>query len=426
MRKGYSVIKRGKTYFLYHRKNPEKKLVGVSLKTPELQEAHRRAKIKVAELDAALAIANLPDPFEGVSDTELQNVVRSWITGLDKKSSGAYNQQVMEMQLEKQKEEEEHGRIQREIILDAENPRLDQIWTLASASKNDSGYFINWAKLNRTSNTIIHMRTAWKHFRTLMPHIIRMDDITPKAVRDFENKLIKAAETKKAKNISEYVRNVMIPLQGIVSTAVNQGWIAGPNNVKMSIEYNRKKDRAVEFLSEGDVDKIRKAAGELEDKNALLFIEIAVHTGMRRDEIINLRWEDLDFTRRLVKVQAKSEDKEKGIFAFQTKSKQTRSIPMKKELINVLLPYQKESGYVLSSRAGRLSLGTLTNHLKKVQQKSGVKFHPHLFRHTFASWAATKGVSIYKIQKWLGHSSVQITTDIYAHLQNYDEDIDRF
>ena len=55
-----------------------------------------------------------------------------------------------------------------------------------------------------------------------------------------------------------------------------------------------------------------------------------------------------------------------------------------------------------------------------------VKCHPHMLRHTFASWAATQGVSIFKISEWLGHSMVQLTQDTYAHLQAYDGDIERF
>ena len=55
-----------------------------------------------------------------------------------------------------------------------------------------------------------------------------------------------------------------------------------------------------------------------------------------------------------------------------------------------------------------------------------MKCKPHLLRHTFASWAAVEGVSIYRISEWLGHSTVQLTQDTYAHLQAHDDDIDRF
>ena len=49
---------------------------------------------------------------------------------------------------------------------------------------------------------------------------------------------------------------------------------------------------------------------------------------------------------------------------------------------------------------------------------------PHVLRHTFASQLAMAGVSLYKISKWLGHSDFE-TTQIYAHLQASDDDIDR-
>ncbi|HDD24105.1 MAG TPA: hypothetical protein ENF52_01555 [Chloroflexi bacterium] len=47
---------------------------------------------------------------------------------------------------------------------------------------------------------------------------------------------------------------------------------------------------------------------------------------------------------------------------------------------------------------------------------------PHTLRHTFASQLAIAGVSLYKISKWLGHSNFS-TTQIYAHLQASDEEI---
>lgn len=48
---------------------------------------------------------------------------------------------------------------------------------------------------------------------------------------------------------------------------------------------------------------------------------------------------------------------------------------------------------------------------------------PHIMRHTFASQLAKAGVSLYKIQQWLGHSDPK-TTMIYAHLQAQDDEIE--
>ena len=48
---------------------------------------------------------------------------------------------------------------------------------------------------------------------------------------------------------------------------------------------------------------------------------------------------------------------------------------------------------------------------------------PHVLRHTFASHLAQRGVSLYKVARWLGHADVR-TTQIYAHLAPGDEDIE--
>ena len=62
---------------------------------------------------------------------------------------------------------------------------------------------------------------------------------------------------------------------------------------------------------------------------------------------------------------------------------------------------------------------------KSVCKEAGVPWvTPHVLRHTFASQLAMAGVSLYKISQWLGHSDFK-TTQIYAHLQASDDDIDR-
>lgn len=427
MRKGYSVVKRGNNYYLYHRKNPEHKLVGVALKTNEQREAYRRAKEKVIELDAALAVSKLPNPYENLSEEESIQVATDLINGLSRSVGKYMDQQAREIQLQKQREEEEHRRILNERRQDFENPKLDAIWYLADNREDDTGIYVEWGNRNRTVNTMWRYRTAWKKFRTAMPHLQRLGDIDGQVSAQYEKMLIKEATQLKSQDLNHFVKGYMMCIKSIIATVIKQGWWNGTNNIVIRTQASNKRSKVVDFLKPEQIDTLLTAAKEMEDKTPYLFISIAVNTGMRKDEIANLRWEDFDFKNKLVSVQAKRADSEKGIQEFLPKSKQARSIPLKQELITILKPFKRESGYVISPEKNpKRSRWTPPDSFKWLQKKTGIKFHPHAFRHTFASWAANKGVSIYKIQKWLGHSSVDITAGLYAHLQAYDDDIDKF
>jgi integrase len=62
----------------------------------------------------------------------------------------------------------------------------------------------------------------------------------------------------------------------------------------------------------------------------------------------------------------------------------------------------------------------------RVREAAGLDetFTPHVLRHTFASLAAQAGVSLYKIGTWMGHTMSEVT-EIYAHLAQFDPDINR-
>ena len=132
--------------------------------------------------------------------------------------------------------------------------------------------------------------------------------------------------------------------------------------------------------------------------------------------------EAIDFDNKVVKVQTKTADG-KDIQEFRPKSKQARTIPLKKELAKIRKSVRRDSGYVIQpgSKVKR-ARWTIPKEFGVVRKAAGVTCNPHLFRHTFASWAAAKGVSIYKIQTWLGHSTAQPTADTDAHLQAHDRD----
>ncbi len=142
-----------------------------------------------------------------------------------------------------------------------------------------------------------------------------------------------------------------------------------------------------------------------------LFV-LAVLTGLRRGEIANLCWEDLDFNRRCIRVRNRSTHTVKGMHP--------RTILMHSRVADIFQPIKQPSGYVFLGSKGRpINPPSITNKFKDYVRKCGLpdKLHFHSLRHTYASWLVQQSVPIYEVQKLLGHRSIA-TTEIYAHLED--------
>ncbi len=139
------------------------------------------------------------------------------------------------------------------------------------------------------------------------------------------------------------------------------------------------------FFTKEDFQKLILIIKENWLKEIVIF---AVLTGMRRGEIINLRWQDVDLQRKLIQVKSNP--------TFKTKQGKRRTLP--------LSDVKVKEGFVTHKFKEYVSVAGLND-----------KLHFHSLRHTFASWLVQDGVSIYEVQKLLGHSSVKVT-EVYSHL----------
>jgi integrase len=138
----------------------------------------------------------------------------------------------------------------------------------------------------------------------------------------------------------------------------------------------------------------------------------AVFTGVRLSELTALQWTDIDFVRKVISVQNSE--------SFTTKSKKNRVVPMSEQLWK-MLAVRKEAAtceLVFHSGGQRLKLETVSKTFKRHVRLAGLGegLHFHSLRHTFASWLVQEGVSLYEVQKLLGHSVISVT-QVYAHLQ---------
>ena len=141
-------------------------------------------------------------------------------------------------------------------------------------------------------------------------------------------------------------------------------------------------------------------------------VVFAVLTGMRRGEIINLKWEQVDFENRLLHIYTTP--------TFKTKKGKRRTIPLHEVALQMLAGRREfaDCEYVFSLNGQRI-LGTWAGRLfKRHVYQSGLRdkrLHFHSLRHTFASWLVQHGRSVYEVQKLLGHTNIR-TTLKYSHI----------
>ena len=184
------------------------------------------------------------------------------------------------------------------------------------------------------------------------------------------------------------IRTYRITLKAILKEAEEAGY----NTPSLNIKISKKNNVRVRYLTEEEAAKLIKNSG----KHRLLII-MALCTGMRKMEMLNLKWQNIDFNSKLIHIE-------------ESKNGERRSIPIPDSLFEELQKQEKKEPTENIFKIRNL------DSFQTILKKSNIKnFRFHDLRHTFASWLAIKGVSLYTIKELLGHKSI-LMTQRYAHL----------
>ena len=143
----------------------------------------------------------------------------------------------------------------------------------------------------------------------------------------------------------------------------------------------------------------------------LNFFKMLYYTGMRKGELINLTWKNVNLKKDEESITViSSED-------FRTKTGRKRTIPLHRDAIKIIKSQKGvHKKYVFISQDGKkIHPDKPYRNLKATLKRAGLEGNVHKIRHTMASHAILKGVSIYEVKELLGHQDIK-TTMIYAHL----------
>ena len=259
-------------------------------------------------------------------------------------------------------------------------------------------------------------------------HPVTLKALEPKHVQQFYMHELK---TVKANTVKHEHANIHKALE----YAVKMDLV--PYNVSDRVELPKVEKYVPEYFKEAEIlDFLDKTK---DHKLALLF-QIALFYGMRKEEIIGLTWDEIDFDNDCFTIcntvkQATIDGKRELVIEKKTKNQSScRTMPLhpdiKKKLL-LLKEKQEENrkicgncyihtydGFVFVDPMGELyKPGYVYSAFKRVLKQYGFKnIRFHDLRHSCASLMVTKGDGINNVQKWLGHSDIGTTANIYAHL----------
>lgn len=193
-------------------------------------------------------------------------------------------------------------------------------------------------------------------------------------------------------------------LKHILSMAVT--WEALSTDPFIGVKLLRVPKRTARILSEEEEVKLLTACSQIRAPYLESVVIIALNTGMRKGEILSLRWEHINLTNRLITIiNGKTADSD-------------RYIPMNDAIFELLSSlYQKrKSEFVFPStrKIGERFLDPKVGFMKAVRLAAIPHIRFHDLRHTFATRLVRSRVDLITIQQLLGHSKIT-TTARYAH-----------
>jgi integrase len=239
-------------------------------------------------------------------------------------------------------------------------------------------------------------KKSWKSDKNSLNNLIPyfkgmiLSKITPRHVEEY-----------KAKRVSQVrpasVNRELACLKYMYSLAIK--WKLADENPVKEVKLFQERKIEMHIMKSDEISRLLNyARGHL---NAVVII--ALNTGMRKGEILRLRWNDIDFFRH-------------DIFIKETKSGRSRKVPMNHLVRKTLMDISRDSEYIFHNprnKAGHIKeVKTAFKNACRKSNLEDLRFHD--LRHTAASKMVEAGVDIVTVAEILGHSDIKMTMR-YVH-----------
>ncbi len=223
---------------------------------------------------------------------------------------------------------------------------------------------------------------------------LNVSDLNPKIIEQWQGERLK-------KNKPSTVNRLTTCLKHMVNKGVEWG-VASEETLKAArkVKILPGENKRLRYLSIEECQRLLDCcAPHLEP-----VVLVAVHTGMRKGEILNLKWEQVDLRHGFILLD-------------KTKNGERREIPIDNTLKKLFtnMPRSFESEYVFVDKNGK-PYGNIKRSFHTALRRAEIRdFHFHDLRHTFASHLVMAGVDLTSVKELSGHKSITMTLR-YAHL----------
>jgi len=270
--------------------------------------------------------------------------------------------------------------------------------------------YLNYCQSNVSRSHFLSIQKHLAIFWKTVGHRSDLLEISATDIENFKSQFLKGTSSKTVNKVLKYVK-------AMFSRAIDWGYLTNNPAKAVKIIKVPKSDLAYCLTLKEIKGLLQKCPSWF---HPVIYTFLA--TGMRRGELIHLRWCDIDMNKRLIHIRNQE--------AFHTKNYLPRTVGMKRTLYEILHNIQsngngkhQKSGsesdgeYVFLSAEGiRYSGSVIQKIWMKVRRELGINYRLHDFRHTFCSFLILRGVDLKTVQVLMGHSDPRTTMKIYAHV----------
>ncbi len=258
-----------------------------------------------------------------------------------------------------------------------------------------------YLEYSKTNKAFFSYKRDLVSFNNLVPVLGEeyLFEINSRMVEEYKIKRLREAVTPATVN-----REISF-LKHLFSKAVEWGYLN--KNPTQGVKQLKEPPGRIRYLEVGEIERLLKAIDSLPRERGRYLrpmVVVAINTGLRKREILQLRWKDVDF-------------QERRLTALRTKTNEFRIIPMNGTVFQELqkIARHPEGDYVFCNKNG-VPYDNVRKSFDRALKVAGIdNFRFHDLRHTFASQLVMNGCNIRTVQQLMGHKDIKMTMR-YSHL----------